>query len=85
MWKSELKMRESCLQEFTLLRWFHLTEVCGLSSLYWPAGINRNSIKYAPLTENKVRGTWDRNPFPLTGSRNKNMDFHLIFLSKIIS
>lgn len=76
-------MRESRLQEFTLLHWFHLTEVRGLSSLYWPAGINRNSIKYAPLNKNhKVRDTWDRN-FPL--SRNKNVDFHLIFLSKIIS
>lgn len=41
--KRRVKMTESCLQEFTLLRWFHLTEVCGLSSLYWPAGINRNT------------------------------------------
>lgn len=38
-----LKTRESCLQEFALLRRFHLTEVCGLSSLHRPAGINRNN------------------------------------------
>lgn len=41
-WKATKKQEESCLQEFALLRRFHLTEVGGLSSLHRPAMINNN-------------------------------------------